>query len=119
VVPFAQLLAETAEQRRVGAHDEDLMVNFRFEVAQGHSMLLEEAKQMLAGDAAILRARNSISAQAARVEPLAHGAGRDLAYLRDLPGRNHFFHGGDSPRLFLVRALGGFLFPPVCPMPAR
>src|SRR3954452_21955722 len=47
---------------------------------------------MLAGDPTVLRAGNAISSQAARIEPLADGAGRDFADLRDLTGCEHFFH---------------------------
>ena len=89
------------------------MIDLGFEIPKGHSMLLEEPKQMLAGDPAILRAGNAISTQAARIEPLAHGPGRDLADLRDLTGCEHFFHVEDSTRPCLVRDLGGFLTPPV------
>src|SRR5262249_3269684 len=86
IVPLAPLLAQAPQQRGIGAHDEDFMIDLRFEVPQGHPVLLEKAKQMLARDAAILRAWDAISTQAARIEPLAHGAGRDFAYLRDLTG---------------------------------
>jgi len=55
---------------------------------------------MLAGNPSILRAGNTISTQAARIEPLAHGPGRDLANLRDLAGCKHLFHyrGLHSPK---------------------
>lgn len=55
-------------------------------------MLLEEPKQMLARDSTVLRAWNAISTQAARIEPLANGPGRDFANLRDLTGCKHFLH---------------------------
>ena len=74
------------------------MINLGFEVSQRHAVLLEEPQQMLAGDATILRAGDAISTQAARIEPLAHGPGRDFANLRDLAGCEHFFHVEDSTR---------------------
>ena len=74
------------------------MVNLGLKVAQWHAVLFEEPKQVLAGDSAILRAGDAISTQAARIEPLADGAGRDLADFRDLTGGEHFFHREDSTR---------------------
>ena len=74
------------------------MVNLGLKVAQRHAVLFEEPEEMLARDPSILRAGNAISSQAARIEPLAHGAGRDLADLRDLTGGEHFFHIEDSTR---------------------
>src|SRR5436190_1996086 len=50
VVPFPQLLAEAAQQGSIRPHHQDFMINFRFEISQGHAMLLEEPKQMLAWD---------------------------------------------------------------------
>ena len=88
----------TAWQRGVGPDDQDFMIDLGLEVAQGHSMLLEEPQEMLPRDATILRAGDAISTQAARVEPLAHGPGRDLANLRDLAGCEHLFHFEDSTR---------------------
>ena len=90
------------------------MIDLGLEVAQRHPVLLEEAQQVLAGDAAVLRAGDAIAAQAAGIEPLAHRPGRDLADLRDLAGGEHFLHNrGLHSRVSVGRDLGGFLTPPV------
>jgi hypothetical protein len=101
VVGLAEVLAQARQQGGIGADDQDLMIDLGLQVAQGHPVLLEEPEQVLARDPAVLRARDAISAQAARVEPLAHGPGRDLADLRDLAGGKHFFHIEDSTRVWL------------------
>ena len=74
------------------------MINLGFEVAQGHSMLLEEPQEMLPRDATILRAGDAITTQAARVEPLAYGPRCDFADFRDLAGCKDLFHLEDSTR---------------------
>ena len=94
--PSRRCSRSEAEHRGVGADDEDLVIDLGLEVAQRHPVLFEEPEQVLAGDPPVLRAGDPISAQAARVEPLAHGPGRDLADLRDLAGCEHFLHIEDS-----------------------
>src|SRR4051812_36477668 len=74
------------------------MIDLGFQVAERHAVLLEEAQQVLSGDATVLGAGDAISTQAARIEPLADGPGRDFADLRDLTGCEHFFHFEDSTR---------------------
>src|SRR5262249_27317711 len=58
----------------------------------GHAMLLEEADEVLAGDAAVLAAGDAVAAEPARVEPFAHRAGRDFADFRDLAGGEDLLH---------------------------
>jgi len=113
VVPFAKLLAQARQEMRFRPHDQDLVIDLGFEVSQGHSMLLEEAEEVLSGDPTVLRARDAISSQPARIEPLADRAGRDLADFRDLSGCEDFLHDEDSTHVKMVRDLGGFLDPSV------
>ena len=70
-------------------------------------MLLEEPQEVLPGDPAILRPRDAISTQAARIEPLAHGPGRDLANLRDLAGCKYLLHNRRLHSPCRVRGRGG------------
>src|SRR5579883_2772172 len=54
VVGLAQMLAQDRLERSIGADDQHLMINLGLEIAQGHSMLLEEAEEMLPRNATIL-----------------------------------------------------------------
>src|SRR5262249_51756006 len=98
VVGLPEMLAQERLERSIGTDDQDLMINLGFEVAQGHSMLLEESQEMFPRNATILRAGDSITTQAARIEPLAHGPRCDFADLRDLAGCKDFLHLEDSTR---------------------
>ena len=66
--------------------------NGRVIAFEPHPVLFQEPEQMLAGDPSVLRTGDPISTQAARVEPLANGPGRDFANLRDLAGCKDFLH---------------------------
>src|SRR5262249_13013399 len=85
------------------------------QLAQRHAVLFEEADEMLARDAAVLAAGDAVAAQPARIEPLAHRPGRDLADLRDLAGGKHLLHGRhsltciaeSSPRPAVARGTAG------------
>ena len=85
-------------ERCVRPDHEDFIVNLGLEIAQGHSMLLEKPQEMLPRYAPILRTGDSVTTQAARVEPLANGPRRDFANLRDLAGCKNLFHLEDSTR---------------------
>ena len=61
-------------------------------------MLLEKPQEMLPRYAPILRTGDSVTTQAARVEPLAHGPRCDFADFRDLAGCKNLFHLEDSTR---------------------
>src|SRR5262249_30290396 len=98
IVGFPQMLAQDRLQRSIGTDHQDLMINLGLEVAQGHSMLLEEAQEMFPRNATILRAGASLTTQAARLEPLAHGPRCDFADYRDLTGCKDLFHLEDSTR---------------------
>ena len=98
IVRLAKMVAQDRLERGVGADDQDFMINLGFQVAQGHSMLLEEPQEVLPRDATILRAGDAIATQAARVEPLAHGPRCDFADFRDLAGCKDFLHLKDSTR---------------------
>lgn len=96
VVVFGEDFLEAVDEELLGADDEDLVQAFFFELAQGHAVLFEELDEVFAGDAAILTARDAVSAQSARIEPLTHRPRRDFANLRDLSGGEDFFHGRHS-----------------------
>ncbi len=98
IVGFAEMVTKDGLERSVSPDNQHLMINLGFEVAQGHSMLLEEPQEMLPRDATILRAGDAITTQAARVEPLAHGPRCDFADFRDLAGCKDLFHLEDSTR---------------------
>src|SRR5438094_700081 len=95
----AHLLFQTIANAGFGADDEDLADRFVFQLAQRHSVFLEEPDQVLTRDPAVLGTGDPITAQAARVEPFADCAGgyfTDLSYLSSSKDR---FHGRLS-RLF-------------------
>src|SRR5262245_30535625 len=95
----AHLVFQSIANAGFGADDKDLADRFVFQFAQGHPVFLEEPDEVLTGNAAILGTGDAITAQAARVEPLAHRAGgyfTDLSYLSSSKDR---FHGRLS-RLF-------------------
>ena len=59
------MLAQDRLEWGIGPHNQNLMINLGFKVAQGHSMLLEKPQEMLPRDATILRAGDAITTQAA------------------------------------------------------
>ena len=69
-------------------------------------MFFEEADEVLAGDAAVLAARDAIAPQAAGVEPLAHRAWSDFTDFRDLSGGKDFLHGRHSLTCFAESSPG-------------
>ncbi len=77
----------------VDADEEDLPRRFVFQLAQGHSVFLQETNQAVAGDATILRAGDPVATKATGIEPLTDGAGGYLADLCDLPGGKDGAHG--------------------------
>src|SRR5439155_22569865 len=66
--------------------DQHLGHRLIFEVAQGHTVLFEELNQVLAANAPVLRAGDTVSLQPTGIEPLAHRAGGHFTDLCDLSG---------------------------------
>src|SRR5262249_35747629 len=52
------------------------LLRLRVQAAQRHAVLFQETDEVLAGDAAVLRARDAVAMQPAGVEPPAHRLGR-------------------------------------------
>lgn len=69
-------------------------------------MLLEEADQMLPWDTAILRSRDTVSAESTRIKPFAHGSWCYFADLGDLSSREDRSHRGLSNHLSVVSQKG-------------
>ena len=65
IVGLAKMVTKNRLERAIGPDHQYLMINLGFEVAQGHSVLLEEPQEMLPRDATILRAGDAITTQAA------------------------------------------------------
>jgi hypothetical protein len=79
-----QLSLEVFNQDLVLSDDQHFGHRFIFQIAKGHTMLLEELDQIFTRDAAVLRTRDAISLQATGVEPFADRARGHFADLRDL-----------------------------------
>src|SRR5207249_4060575 len=61
-----------------------------------HPVFLEELDKVLAGDTAVLTARDAVAAQPAGIKPFADGTGRHLTDFCDLAGGKDFLHGRHS-----------------------
>ena len=86
VIALAKVLPEHGLERCIRPDHQDFIVNLGLQIAQGHSMLLEEPQEVLPRNAPILRTGDSITTQAARIKPLADGPGR-RPYKSSRPGR--------------------------------
>ena len=74
------------------ADEQDFAHRFIFKLSERHPVLLQEPDQVLARDAAVLRAGNPVAAEATGVKPFADGAGcnfTDLGYLTSSEDRPH------------------------------
>ena len=91
--------------RRIGADDQQFAEGFVFQLAQGHSVFLEEPDQMFSRDASILRSWNPIAAQATGIEPFANSTWGNLTDLGNLSGRENCPHAG-SPIIVLANPTG-------------
>ena len=96
ILVVGQQFLEPVDEQLLGADDQNLVPALLFECPQGHVVLFEEADELVAGDAPILAAGNTVAAQLAGIEPLAHRPRRDLTDLRYLAGGKHFLHGRHS-----------------------
>src|SRR5262249_46037393 len=91
-----QQLVEAVDEELLGTDNQDLVPALFLQRAQGHAVFLEELDELVAGNAPVLAARDTVAAQPAGIEPLAHRPWRDLTDLRHLAGGKHFFHGRHS-----------------------
>ena len=89
---LGQDFAKPFDEQLLRADDENFVPLFFFEFPERHAVFLEEPDELFAGNAAVLTAGDTVSAEPAAIEPLGHGPGRDLTDLRDLTRREHFFH---------------------------
>ena len=75
------------------------------ELAQRHAVLLEEADEVLAGDAAVLAAGDAVAAEPAGIEPLAHRPGATLQIFATWPVVKTFFMAGTPKYALLLSPL--------------
>src|SRR5207248_173765 len=85
-------LAETVVEELLGADEQHLVPLLLLQLAERHPVFLEEADELLPGDAAVLAAGDAVALEAAGVEPLRNRPGRDLTDLGHLSGCEHLFH---------------------------
>src|SRR5579872_5636150 len=92
IVVFGKKFLDPVVEQLFSADQQDLVPFFFFEFPQRHSVFLEETNELLAGDAAILAAGDTISLQTPGIEPLRYRAWGNLAHLGHLSGGEHLFH---------------------------
>src|SRR5437870_4354808 len=81
------------------------MPAFFLELAQWHTVFLEEPDEVLAGNAAVLAARYPVAAETTRIEPFTHRPWCNLTDFCHLAGGKDFLHGRHSIRDFLESSL--------------
>jgi hypothetical protein len=92
VFALGERFLDSVVEEFFGADEEHLVPFFLFEFTQRHAVFLQEPDELLAGNSAVLAARNPVAFQAPGVEPFRHGPGGHLTDLGDLAGGEHFFH---------------------------